>query len=262
MARGDTASSRCHGTDHRSPCAVKSSGSFGPIGQLSSDLSGCRIRSTSSSMSEPDSNNSRIDTHTRACRVSSPTSNPRSDDAFDISFRLRRANIPRGTALSSVDRVVSASRMCTISTNLMANDLIDVGVAITTAPESRAFTSLASMFSSTSDDRENSNVYTGLRISDENFSRITDRENGSSAPGTTCVTSARFDVSISASNGATTVVFPAPIIIWWHSESPIPTLPINVSTSSTCAFRSRSDDENSKIRNRGSYVTPRPVCFM
>jgi len=55
-----TASSKCIGKFHRSPCSDASRSCFSPNGKLSSDLRGWRIRSTSSKSITPSRNRPKI----------------------------------------------------------------------------------------------------------------------------------------------------------------------------------------------------------
>ena len=73
-----------------------------------------------------------------------------------------------------------------------------------------------------------------------------------SALGTTWVTSEAPSASMSPSMGPMTVVFPAPMIIWWTDEILPRAAERNWPTSSTWRLRSINPTQNSKTRNRGS----------
>ena len=83
--------------------------------------------------------------------------------------------------------------------------------------------------------------------------RITLRVCSNNAVGITCVTSDSPSASISANNGPTTVVLPAPMIICCTRDSPRRTLSTNQFTISTCRRRSNRSKMYSNTKKRGSY---------
>mmetsp|Transcript_47132 Transcript_47132/g.111093 ORF Transcript_47132/g.111093 Transcript_47132/m.111093 type:complete len:219 (+) Transcript_47132:1483-2139(+) len=85
-------------------------------------------------------------------------------------------------------------------------------------------------------------------------SRICVRDISSSAFGTTDSTNADPSASISVISGATTVVFPAPMIICLTFDPPHRTMSTNLWTMSICFWRSRMFHTNSNMRKRGSNV--------
>mmetsp|Transcript_88232 Transcript_88232/g.234615 ORF Transcript_88232/g.234615 Transcript_88232/m.234615 type:complete len:201 (+) Transcript_88232:85-687(+) len=104
-------------------------------------------------------------------------------------------------------------------------------------------------------------------MSAEKVDRMMFRVISSSGAGTTCTTSFSGVPRMSASRGDTTVVLPAPMIIWWHRLScALPSdAPRNSRTSSICDLRSMMLDTNSNRRKRGSYVScalPLPLSLL
>mmetsp|Transcript_23585 Transcript_23585/g.60557 ORF Transcript_23585/g.60557 Transcript_23585/m.60557 type:complete len:294 (-) Transcript_23585:8044-8925(-) len=93
---------------------------------------------------------------------------------------------------------------------------------------------------------------------EENRCRITPRENSSSADGTTWVMHVLPSASRSASRGVTTVVLPAPMMSWWHSESPEECAAMKRRTSATCCSRRMMSQVYSNMRKRGSKDTAPP----
>ena len=81
-----------------------------------------------------------------------------------------------------------------------------------------------------------------------------------SALGTTDTTKLSPSASMSANNGATTVVLPAPMIICFTVDRPASASLLNFSTISTCLGRKKRFQTNSKTRNRGSRPTPLAVA--
>ena len=140
--------------------------------------------------------------------------------------------------------------------NLSMNDLIEVGEEIITAESERACSIFERSSGEAAVKRSKLKVYTGFCRMDEKRWRITERENSSSAGGTTCITRVWLLPSIRASSGATTVVLPCPMIIWLTRDSSACAAETNWSTSFTCCGRSSRLNAYSKASSRGSKVTP------
>ena len=95
-------------------------------------------------------------------------------------------------------------------------------------------------------------VSTALLKMVEKRSRITARDISRSALGTHCTTRDLPSASRSERSGPTTVVLPAPMIIWWHTERPSRTASMNLPMSATCDSRRIMVEVNSVTRKRGS----------
>mmetsp|Transcript_24243 Transcript_24243/g.49088 ORF Transcript_24243/g.49088 Transcript_24243/m.49088 type:complete len:280 (-) Transcript_24243:552-1391(-) len=85
-----------------------------------------------------------------------------------------------------------------------------------------------------------------------NVSRICARDISRRALGTTERKRDLPSARMSASSGATTVVLPAPMIIWRMEHRPLLTSSTSSRTMSTCFFRSSKFHKNSQTRKRGS----------
>ncbi len=95
-------------------------------------------------------------------------------------------------------------------------------------------------------------VSTALLKMVEKRSRITARDISRSALGTHCTTRDLPSASRSERSGPTTVVLPAPMIIWWQTERPSRTASMNLPMSATCDSRRIMVEVNSVTRKRGS----------
>mmetsp|Transcript_34280 Transcript_34280/g.80862 ORF Transcript_34280/g.80862 Transcript_34280/m.80862 type:complete len:249 (-) Transcript_34280:678-1424(-) len=237
---------------------VKASGWRRPRGQLSSDLRGCRIMSTSSSSSVPSWNTfmilGKILTCARYDLICSGLTTVASvvADLPANSFAMP----PKGLKVSASEFSSPSrccSRMCVSSRNLITNDLIDVGVDTTTARLALAISSLSSSSCDAISLRSKMKVYTGFWIRELKRSRMTPRLISNSAPGTTWTVQDEGWPRMSARSGAMTVVLPAPMISWWHSEESSVCAFTNRFTNATWESRRMRLQVNSKSRKRGSY---------
>mmetsp|Transcript_4999 Transcript_4999/g.11413 ORF Transcript_4999/g.11413 Transcript_4999/m.11413 type:complete len:294 (-) Transcript_4999:3639-4520(-) len=273
--QANMASSRCAGRPQRSPLPtlerVKSRGSLAPRGQFNSDLSGCRMISTSSMISTLPRKSLNMSAASTAClreasisdSVSSPEERvrglPRPSNAR--TFLMEKMEAAFMVSLASNCRFLWRDRLWQISKNFSMNDLMLEGVDTTTARMMRAVCSLHSSAGVTSLYLSKLKVNTGLRMPAEKRSRRTPAEKSSRAGGTTSITIVVALATSIATNGPTTVVLPAPMIIWWHTERPARMSPISVRTRVTCDSRSSSPWLNSNSRKRGSTSkVPTPSC--
>mmetsp|Transcript_10639 Transcript_10639/g.26844 ORF Transcript_10639/g.26844 Transcript_10639/m.26844 type:complete len:447 (+) Transcript_10639:4151-5491(+) len=211
----------------------KSSGSFSPMGKLSSDLKGCSNRSTSSMISTP-----------RAIKVSSTRASARTSRSMD-GWCLRR----------------SSRRQSSFSRSLSWTDLIEVAVQRTIPRCATAERSLSTSSHVASDERSKLRVKTRLRMIDEKAERSVARVCSSSAGGIIWMTSAFPSPSMSERIGEITVVLPPPISICFTMGSPARTLATNSKMRSTWAFRSSTLCTNSKSRSRGSKMRSSPPPY-
>mmetsp|Transcript_51559 Transcript_51559/g.147223 ORF Transcript_51559/g.147223 Transcript_51559/m.147223 type:complete len:305 (-) Transcript_51559:269-1183(-) len=259
----NTASKMWKGRRVRRPClstawgpvppSVRSSGNFSPIGQLSSLLSGSRSMSTSSISMTPlwKSASVRLHTLTSAAFLCSSCK-------LSLSSNIGAAappSIQAGNQLVSVVVVPRALASSSISSSTCFSSRLfsDVGAATTTACRSQAVASLLYNCSFTGESRAKLSVITGLgSTGDENASVSTPRDISSRAAGMQAHTSLCPFARYSTSRGAMTVVLPAPMIIWWHSDSPASAFDRNLPTVSTWDFRSIMLLRNSKTSKRGS----------
>mmetsp|Transcript_10517 Transcript_10517/g.33440 ORF Transcript_10517/g.33440 Transcript_10517/m.33440 type:complete len:312 (+) Transcript_10517:1863-2798(+) len=130
--------------------------------------------------------------------------------------------------------------------------LTAVGVVTTTPACRRAPRSFLSVASVMMDDRSKLNVYTRFCRMDANVERSTERENSSSAGGTTSTTRCRLSPSIRHSMGDTTVVLPEPMMSCRTMEPPPCSVRRNSSIMFTCGANSTMFHTNSNTRYRGS----------
>mmetsp|Transcript_24231 Transcript_24231/g.49041 ORF Transcript_24231/g.49041 Transcript_24231/m.49041 type:complete len:271 (+) Transcript_24231:473-1285(+) len=129
---------------------------------------------------------------------------------------------------------------------------IVVGVATTTPLFLAALASAKRIWGRTTVERSNFIVYTRFVMMLAKVSRICVRDISSSALGTTESTSEEPSASMSVMSGATTVVFPAPMIICFTLLPPFLTILTKFRTISICFLRRRMFHTNSNMRKRGS----------
>mmetsp|Transcript_17786 Transcript_17786/g.61499 ORF Transcript_17786/g.61499 Transcript_17786/m.61499 type:complete len:264 (-) Transcript_17786:1692-2483(-) len=221
-AARSTASSKNHASLQREPVVstslredvVKSSGSSEPNGQFSSDLRGCRRRSTSSSSATPHRNKPYAWTKCSASRS-------RPSFCFSSLFSRSEAapvseSIKEVPALAlTLARFAASAASCSISVNFKTKAFTSDGAATTIPPTSRANRRRSTRSASTVVVLEKLKVKTGLSATgEENVVLKTARVISTRGRGLTEVSSFSPSAMQSASSGATTVVFPWPISIW------------------------------------------------
>mmetsp|Transcript_39049 Transcript_39049/g.96749 ORF Transcript_39049/g.96749 Transcript_39049/m.96749 type:complete len:336 (-) Transcript_39049:166-1173(-) len=231
----------------------KSRGTRRPSGQCSSDLSGCRIRSTSSNTRVPPVLNSfTISAATAPSLRSATSSSPPSPPASATrSLRLRASDAPSNSRVRKLSPAIAAapsscatkdwSSRCAHSRNLRHRLLSAVGVVTTMARAARALRRASSGAGVSGVKRSKRRVSTERRTTPAKAARRQLRLNSSSAWGTTCTTSMLCVASMKPSSGHTTVVLPSPMSICAHSAPPPSAAAVKSRTSPTCRSRRMMD---------------------
>mmetsp|Transcript_5090 Transcript_5090/g.12332 ORF Transcript_5090/g.12332 Transcript_5090/m.12332 type:complete len:336 (+) Transcript_5090:4625-5632(+) len=204
------------------------------MGKLSSERSGWRRRSTSSRISTP------LLLQTRMIRAISSA----------ITLLIRSRFSPIFVSWGGAQRSASRSSIC-----LSIRDLIDSDVVTTTPFVARASFNLECILRTSetqTHERSKENVCTRLGITRVKRARITFLDISKRDVGTTRVTREFPSASISESIGATTVLFPAPMIICRTRLSFFLFACRKVLMSTTCFLRSKMLYKYSKARYRGS----------
>mmetsp|Transcript_16083 Transcript_16083/g.35100 ORF Transcript_16083/g.35100 Transcript_16083/m.35100 type:complete len:211 (+) Transcript_16083:948-1580(+) len=177
------------------------------------------------------------------------------------TFFIENSEAALTSSRSSRRRFLCLDRLWQISRNLSMKDFTAEGVETTTARRYRAVCSLHSSAGVTSLYLSKLKVNTGLRMPAENRSRRTPAEKSSRAGGTTSATIVSAPATSMATSGPTTVVLPAPMIIWWQTDVPAAISASRRRTRVTWDWRSTSPWLNSNSRKRGSTSkVPTPSC--
>mmetsp|Transcript_49151 Transcript_49151/g.164094 ORF Transcript_49151/g.164094 Transcript_49151/m.164094 type:complete len:682 (-) Transcript_49151:244-2289(-) len=236
---------------------AKSSGSRPPSGQLSSDLSGWRSQSTSSSTSTPPPHSRNTRAQSRSCLVAESSSVAAARGTRSAVGRL----LSRPTTPVGGGGGASAISRCS-SRNLSRKDLTAAGGASTVPPSARARSSLATSCASTGAPRSKPKKKAARRSRAESGERSTEPAKWRSEAGTSSVTSRSPSARMSVRSGAITVVLPAPMSSWWQSErgGDCDTARTKVRRSRTCSPRSIIPEQNSSRSMRGSSVGGPPAA--